>query len=173
MTVGIVVTGKVWKFGDHINTDYMAPSSIEQTAWEEAKKHILIVHETFAKNCQPGDSIVAGRNFGCGSSRESAPKNLKQLGIGCIVAESFGRIFFRNCIAIALPVLICKGITGVFEEGDQLRLDLENAQVENISTGRVIKGLPLSPEILEIIKAGGIFSTSTESNGISKHEHFC
>ena len=154
----IIVTGKVWKFGDDINTDYMSPTFAEHSPWEERKRHILHIYEAFSKNCQPGDVIVAGRNFGCGSSRESAPRNLKRLGIGCVVAESFGRIFFRNCIAIALPVLACKGIGGLFEEGDQLRLDFEDAQIENLSIGSVMKGKPLSQDLIRIIKAGGILS---------------
>ena len=103
--MGIIVRGKVWKFGDHINTDYMSPGFGREEPWEIRKKYILHIHKAFTEGCQPGDVIVAGNNFGCGSSREAAPANLKKLGIGCVVAESFGRIFFRNCIAVALPVM--------------------------------------------------------------------
>lgn len=156
--MSIVVTGKVWKFGDHINTDYMAPSFVREASWEERKKHILHIHNAFTEGCQPGDVIVAGKNFGCGSSRESAPANLKQLGIGCVVAESFGRIFFRNCIAIALPVVACKGVSDIFEEGDQLQLDFENSLVKNLTTGKEMKGPKLTADLMNIVKEGGILN---------------
>lgn len=154
----LIITGKVWKFGDNISTDYMAPNFARQDSWEEYKKYILHIHKAFAKGCQPGDAIVAGKNFGCGSSRESAPANLKKLGIGCVVAESFGRIFFRNCIAIALPIMACKGASKLFEEGDQLQLDFENSLVKNLTTGGEIKGSALSSDLINIFKQGGILA---------------
>jgi len=152
----IIIKGKVWKFGDHINTDYMHPGFGREEPWEKRKKYILHIHKAFTEGCQPGDVIVAGKNFGCGSSREGAPVNLKQLGIGCVVAESFGRIFFRNCIAIALPVMACKGVADLFNEGDQLELDFENALVKNLTTGKSLQGPSLSPDLIKIVKAGGI-----------------
>jgi len=154
--MSIIITGKVWKFGDHINTDYMSPSLSSDQPWEEQKKTILHIHETFAKECQPGDVIVAGKNFGCGSSRETAPWNLKRLGIGCVAAESFGRIFFRNCIATALPIIACPGVSDMFEEGDQLEMDFENAVVKNLSTGKKIKGPVMSQDLISIVKEGGV-----------------
>ena len=154
--MGIIVRGKVWKFGDHINTDYMSPGFGREEPWEKRKKYILHIHKAFTEGCQPGDVIVGGNNFGCGSSREAAPANLKQLGIGCVVAESFGRIFFRNCIAVALPVMACKGVSALFPEGDQLELDFENARVKNLTTGKEIKGPALSPDLISIVRAGGI-----------------
>lgn len=156
--MSLILTGKVWKFGDHVNTDYMSPGFAKDAPWEEQKKIILHNHKTFALHCQPGDVIVAGKNFGCGSSRESAPKNLKSLGIGCIVAESFGRIFFRNCIAIALPVMACKNIADFFEEGQLLELDFNNARVKNLTTGKVIEQQPLSQDLISIVEAGGILN---------------
>ena len=100
--------------------------------------------------------IVAGENFGCGSSREAAPANLKRLEVGCVVAESFGRIFLRNSIAIAFPVLICKGITAAFDEGDQLELDFAQSLVRNTTRGTEIHGTPLPPELVRIVAAGGM-----------------
>ena len=154
----MIMRGKVWKFGDHISTDYMAPSFGMEESWEERKRHILHIHEAFTRECKSGDVIVAGKNFGCGSSRESAPANLKRLGISCVVAESFGRIFFRNCMAIALPALPFKGVSGLFEEGDQLELDFENAVVKNLSKGNNLKGVPLSPELVQIVRKGGLLA---------------
>jgi 3-isopropylmalate/(R)-2-methylmalate dehydratase small subunit len=151
-----LVRGKVWKFGDNISTDYMAPGFTYRDPWEEQKKHILHIHKGFAEKCQPGDVIVAGTNFGCGSSKEGAPANLKRLGIGGVVAESFGRIFFRNCIAMGLPVMAYKSVSEIFEEGDLLELDFEKAQVKNLTTGKEGKGKPLPSDLINIIKNGGI-----------------
>ena len=156
--MSLIIRGKVWKFGDHINTDYMSPSFGWDEPWEKRKKYILHIHKTFTEECQPGDVIVAGNNFGCGSSRETAPSNLKQLGIGCVVAESFGRIFFRNSIAVALPVMACKGVSSLFAEGDQLELDFEKALVKNLTQNKDIKGPALSPDLIKIVQAGGILA---------------
>jgi 3-isopropylmalate/(R)-2-methylmalate dehydratase small subunit len=150
------VQGRVWKFGDDINTDYMAPGFVKNQPWELAKKSILHIHPGFTSGFKPGDVIVAGENFGCGSSREAAPANLKKLEVGCVVAESFGRIFLRNSIAIAFPVLICKGITGAFEEGDTLELDFGQSLVRNATRGTEIRGTPLPPELVRIVAAGGM-----------------
>jgi 3-isopropylmalate/(R)-2-methylmalate dehydratase small subunit len=152
----IILKGKVWQFGDNVTTDYMAPGFAMDYPWEERKKFILHIHKHFAEDFQTGDMIVAGSNFGCGSSREIAPVDLKRLGVGCIVAESFARIFFRNCIAIGLPVLPCIGVSGIFEEGDILEIDFENAEVKNPKTGKVLSGSQLSPELINIVKHGGI-----------------
>lgn len=156
--MSLMIRGKVWKFGDHINTNYMHPNFAHNLPWEERKKSVLHIHKGFTEGNQPGDVIVAGNNFGCGSSREGAPRNLKQLGIGCVVAESFGRIFFRNCIAIAFPVMACKGVSELFNEGEQLELDFENARVKNLTTGKELQGPALAEDLIQIVKMGGILS---------------
>jgi 3-isopropylmalate/(R)-2-methylmalate dehydratase small subunit len=156
--MGNIITGRVWKFGDHINTDYMHPSFASDRPWEELQKYVLHIHKGFTQGRQPGDVIVAGKNFGCGSSREGAPRNLKRLGIGCVVAESFGRIFFRNCIANALPVLGCKGVSDLFQEGEQLELDFEKARVKNLTTGKELRGPALPDDLIQIVKMGGILA---------------
>ena len=154
--MSILVKGKVWKFGDNINTDFMAPSFSKMLPWEERKKTILHVHRDFTENFREGDVIVAGHNFGCGSSRELAPANLKQLGVGCVVAESFGRIFFRNSIAIAFPVLACPGVSDAFAEGEELELDFENAVARNRTRGTELKSATLPADLVSIVAAGGI-----------------
>lgn len=154
--MNLILTGRVWKFGDNISTDYMDPSFGLEDPWEVRKKYILHIHRRFAEECQPGDVIVAGKNFGCGSSREGAPANLKRLGISCVVAESFGRIFFRNCVAIALPVMEYKEVSVLYEEGDQLELDFEKSLLKNLTTGKEIKGQRLPQDLINIIKEGGI-----------------
>ena len=157
--MSIIIKGKVWKFGDDISTDYLSPSFAMDEPWEEVKKKILHIHEAFSKGWAPGDVIVAGHNFGCGSSRESAPANLKRMGIGCVVAESFARIFFRNCMAIAFPVTICKGVSGAFEEGEILELDFEKSIVKNQTRKVKIVGNQLHPDLLDIVKTGGILES--------------
>ena len=109
-----------------------------------------------------GDVIVAGANFGCGSSRQQAPANLKMLGIGCVVAESFGRIFFRNSVAIALPVMACPGISDAFEEGDELQLDFENAIVRNKTQGVELQCQKMPEDLLNIVRAGGLMAVLKE-----------
>ena len=155
----MVLKGKIWKFGNDISTDYMAPSFGMDDPWEVRKRTILHIHEAFCSGWEPGDIIVAGQNFGCGSSREWAPANLKRMGISCVVAESFARIFFRNCMAIAFPVTICKGVSKAFEEGDILQLDFDNSIVRNQTQGFDLKGNPLHPDLLKIVKSGGILES--------------
>jgi 3-isopropylmalate/(R)-2-methylmalate dehydratase small subunit len=162
--MSLIITGRVWKFGDNVNTDYMHPSFGREEPWERRKKQILHIHRAFTEGCQPGDVIVGGNNFGCGSSREEAPDNLKKLGIGCVVAESFGRIFFRNCLAVALPVMACKGVSEIFCEGDQMELDFENATVRNITNGKEIGGPMLSPDLIRIVREGGILELLKREN---------
>ncbi len=154
--MSLVIKGRVWKFDDDINTDYMAPGFVKSQPWELAKKSILHIHPGFTAGFKPGDVIVAGGNFGCGSSREAAPANLKRLEVGCVVAESFGRIFLRNSIAIAFPVLICKGISAAFDEGDRLELDYDQSIVRNLTRGKEIRGTPLPPELVRIVATGGM-----------------
>lgn len=163
--MSLLIRGKTWKFGDDINTDYMAPGFVKNQPWELVKKAILHIHPGFTTGFQPGDVIVAGENFGCGSSREAAPANLKRLEVGCVVAESFGRIFLRNSIAIAFPVLICKGITKAFEEGDRLELDFDRSLVRNLARGTEIAGTPLPPELVRIVAAGGMMQLLKQEAG--------
>ena len=154
--MSLVITGRVWKFGNDVNTDYMSPSFIRNMPWEQAKKSILHIHPGFVAGFSAGDVIVAGENFGCGSSRESAPANLKKLGVACVVAESFGRIFLRTSIAIALPTLICRNVSGLFDEGDMLALDYDSFTVRNVTRDASLQGTPLPPELVGILKAGGM-----------------
>ena len=156
------ITGKVWKFGDNVNTDAMAPGFAFKAPWEELKKVILHIHPKFTQEAKPGDVIVAGKNWGCGSSREQAPANLKRLGINCVLAESFGRIYFRNSVALAFPSLVCPGVSGAFDEGDELELELESARVRNLTKGTELPGEPLSPDMLAIIAKGGLIPTLKE-----------
>ncbi|MDD5638259.1 MAG: 3-isopropylmalate dehydratase [Atribacterota bacterium] len=155
--MSFVIKGRVWVFGNDISTDLMAPGIDRWASWKEAKCHVLeVVNPSFPKEVKEGDIIVAGRNFGCGSSRERAPRNLMNLGIKCIIGESFGRIFFRNSIALGIPIIYCQNVSSIFEQGDVAVIDIENALVLNHSKNLSLKCKPLSVQIIEMLKEGGI-----------------
>jgi len=160
-----MIRGRVWKFGDNINTDLIYPGRYLKSFLppEEMAKHAMEgLDPNFHKNVQPGDIIVAGKNFGCGSSREEAAIALKATKISGIIAESFARIFFRNAINIGLPVLECKGITRIVENGDIIEVEFETGLIRNISTGKQIKTTPLPSFMMEIINKGGLIAYTKE-----------
>lgn len=151
------LVGRVWKFGDDISTDLLSPGAYAVAPLEERKRQVLeSVRPEFAREVRPGDVLVAGRNFGCGSSRETAPEGLKALGVACVVAESFARIFFRNAVALGLPVFPCPGVSELFEDGDLAEVVVAEARVRNVRTGRELRGQGLPALMLEILQAGGI-----------------
>ena len=150
-----VMKGKAWKFGNNIDTDQIYPGIyVELTEMEDIKKHALSgsAEPKFADEVQPGDIVVAGTNFGCGSSREHAAMTLK----GAVLAESFGRIFFRNAINLGLPVIVCPGISKCAQKGDEIRIDIETGEVTDVTRGKVLKTTPFSPYVLNILESGGI-----------------
>jgi 3-isopropylmalate/(R)-2-methylmalate dehydratase small subunit len=148
--------GRAWVFGEDISTDHIiAGRYLGTTDPKVFAEHCLEnVDPNFAKQAKPGDLIVAGPNFGCGSSREQAPLAIKYLGIAAILAPSFARIFFRNAINIALPVLDCAGIEKAVTTGDEVEVDMERGEVRT-SSG-ILKFRPLPPNVLEILEAGGL-----------------
>jgi 3-isopropylmalate/(R)-2-methylmalate dehydratase small subunit len=153
------VKGKVWKFGDHINTDdIIAARYLNTTDEKELASHCFeTIRPEFSKNVKRGDIIVAGENFGCGSSREHAPVSIKGCGISVVIAKSFARIFFRNSINIGLPLIEIKEGDEI-NEGDELEIDFENGIIKNINTGKTYK-FQKYPEFLQnIINAGGLMS---------------
>jgi 3-isopropylmalate/(R)-2-methylmalate dehydratase small subunit len=151
-----IIRGRVWLFGDNVDTDVITPGVYVDAPMEEMKKHVLeALNPRFPKEVKAGDIIVAGKNFGCGSSRETAPDAIKALGIGAVVAESFARIFFRNAVSIGLPVLPCPGASRAFGEGDEAEVDIFGAQVKNLSSTKTLSGEPLAKDILDLISRGG------------------
>jgi 3-isopropylmalate/(R)-2-methylmalate dehydratase small subunit len=159
------IIGRVWRFDHNVDTDVMAPWTVMSQPWEERKNVVLHINPRFASEVQPGDVIVAGRNWGCGSSREQAPENLQRLGVAAVVAESFGRIYFRNSVAIAFPNVVCPGAWEAFKDGDELELELESARVRNVTQGTALQGQPYTDEMLAIIKAGGLMNVLRQSLG--------
>jgi 3-isopropylmalate/(R)-2-methylmalate dehydratase small subunit len=153
-----VIRGRVWKFPDDVNTDVIYPGrymSILDPA-ETAKHAFETVYPRFLKEARAGDIIVAGKYFGCGSSREQAATALRFFGVPVIVAESFARIYFRNAINLGLPVLSCPGVSAAFEQDHEAEVNLASGTVKNLTTGTELKSLPLPPLIREILDAGGL-----------------
>lgn len=153
-----VMRGKVWKFPDDINTDVIFPGrymSITDPI-ETAKHPFEMVYPNFLKEAKEGDIVVAGKYFGCGSSREQAATSLRYFGVACIVADSFARIFYRNAINLGLPILPCPGISKIVEQGDELEVNLAEGIVRNVKTGAELKANPLPPFILNLLEAGGL-----------------
>jgi 3-isopropylmalate/(R)-2-methylmalate dehydratase small subunit len=156
--MSFVISGRVWKFGDNVNTDVILPGKylMINDPMELGKHAMEGIDEGFSEKVQKGDVIVGGRNFGCGSSREHAPLSLKASGVGAIVAESLARIFYRNAINLGLPVLECRGVSGLVQEGDLIVVDILVGQVTNRSTGRSLKTTPIPEFIVSILKSGGL-----------------
>lgn len=160
------ILGRVWKFGNDISTDVLSPGQYAVAPVEVRKLHVLeSVNPTFAQDCRPGDIVVSGTNFGCGSSRETAPENLKAVGVACVVAESLARIFMRNAVAVGLPVIICPGVAEAFEDGHQMEVNLATGLVRNVTTGAELQGESLPEEMRGILAAGGILAVLRAQGG--------
>lgn len=150
------IHGRAVKYGDDVNTDVIIPGKyLTSTDPKELAEHAMEgLDPSFTEKVKDMNIIVAGRNFGCGSSREQAPLALKYSGVKCILAENFARIFFRNAINISLPVLESKGISENVDEGDELRVNLSAGVVENLSKKEVLQVTPLPDFLLEILDQG-------------------
>jgi 3-isopropylmalate/(R)-2-methylmalate dehydratase small subunit len=149
--------GRVRKFGDNVDTDQITPGSILHLPIEDMKVHAFSpIVEDFHKTLRPGDVIVAGKNYGCGSSREPATSVVKQLGIHFVVCESMGRIYLRNCTAVGVHPVLAPGVAALFNEGDSIEIDTEKGEVRNSRTGEVVRFYPLVGIPKETLDAGGI-----------------
>jgi len=163
------IRGKVWVFGNDVNTDQIIPGKYKFRIIDicELAKHAMEgVDRDFSKRVSRNDIIVAGKNFGCGSSREHAPLVLKQLGIGAVVASSFARIFYRNAINIGLPIVECKEIAGKVHEGSFLEIDLENGAIRDLDSSQQFKMKPLPSFLLQILKDGGLVEHFKKHGGL-------
>jgi 3-isopropylmalate/(R)-2-methylmalate dehydratase small subunit len=150
--------GRVWNYGDHVDTDAIIPARYLNVSTAEAlAPHCMEdIDPTFAGQVRPGDIIVAGENFGCGSSREHAPLAIKGAGVSCVVACSFARIFYRNAINVGLPILESPEAVEGVETGHELEIDLESGTIKNLSTREVCQAEPYPPFMMGIIRAGGL-----------------
>ena len=150
--------GKAWKFEENLNTDEIIPARYNITIVEKelAKNVFCEIRPNFAPGVQPGDVIVAGSNFGCGSSREHAPIAIKGSGVKCVIAASYARIFFRNAVNIGLPILESSEAAAEIEEGHQVEVSLESGLIRDLTTAKTYQARPLPDFVLQIVAAGGI-----------------
>lgn len=154
----MLLKGNVFKYGDHVDTDVIIPAKYLNTADpKELAKHCMEdIDTSYAGKVKPGDIIVAGVNFGCGSSREHAPLAIKGSGASCIIAKTFARIFFRNAINIGLPILECPEAVDGISNGDVVEVDTDTGVITNVTTGKEFKAQPFPPFLQNIIESGGL-----------------
>lgn len=159
-------TGRVWKYGDDVNTDVIFPGRYTYTLMppEEMAKHAMEdLDPEFAKSVKPGDVVVAGKNFGCGSSREQAAACLRAAGVKAVVAKSFARIYFRNAINLGLAVLQCEEASDALASGDEIDVDFAAGTIT--SKGRTFKFFPLPDAVIGIVHAGGLIEYTKKKIG--------
>ncbi|OMP66463.1 LeuD/DmdB family oxidoreductase small subunit [Domibacillus epiphyticus] len=150
------IRGRVWKYGDNINTDIISPGQYMSQPVEKQAEHAMeAIDPDFSKKVKPGDILVAGHNFGSGSSRETAQMVLKHHQIGAIVAASFARIFYRNSINVGLPVVEMKD-PSVIREGDEVEIDLLEGKIINHTQGTEYLGTKLPEHLIEMVQLGGL-----------------
>jgi 3-isopropylmalate/(R)-2-methylmalate dehydratase small subunit len=161
-----IIRGKVHKYGDNINTDIISPGQYMELGYEEMAAHAMEgVDPDFSKKINPGDIIVAGNNFGSGSSRETAPIALKYAGVGAVIAGFFARIFYRNSINIGLPVMESVAVDEI-NDGDELEIDPLKGLIKNLSQNKEYQCSALPEHILDLIKSGGLVSVLEKEKNI-------
>lgn len=150
--------GTAFKYGDNVDTDVIIPARYLNTPDpKELAAHCMEdIDANFVKAVRPGDVLVAGRNFGCGSSREHAPIAIKASGVACVIAASFARIFYRNALNVALPILECPEAASAIAAGDAVSVDFETGRIVDETTGRAFTAEPFPPFMRELIAAGGL-----------------
>ncbi len=156
--------GSVFKYPDNVDTDVIIPARYLNTAdAKELAKHCMEDIDTqFVRKVQPGDVLVAGWNFGCGSSREHAPLVIKTCGTGCVIAKSFARIFYRNAINIGLPILECEAAAEEISAGDRVCVDFDTGVITDSTTGKTYQAEPFPEFIQNIIQKGGLLASLKE-----------
>jgi len=154
----LTLTGKVHKYGANVDTDVIIPARyLNVSDPAELARHCMEdIDSEFINKVQPGDIIVADTNFGCGSSREHAPLAIKAAGVGCVIAKSFARIFFRNAINIGLPILECDEAAEQTDSGDILEVELASGEIRNLTKDKLFLAKPYPDFMLELISAGGL-----------------
>lgn len=152
------VSGKSHKYGDNVDTDVIIPARYLNTpnAKELAAHCMEDIDASFATTVEPGEIMVAGKNFGCGSSREHAPLAIKTCGVACVIASTFARIFYRNALNIGLPILECPEAAQAIQAGDVVSVDFDTGLIVDETTGKSFQGEPFPPFMQELIAAGGL-----------------
>ena len=162
------VKGRVWKYGDDVNTDVIFPGKYTYTVSERADMGQYALEDLdpgLTKNAKPGDIIVAGKNWGCGSSREQAAICLKERGVGAIIAKSFARIHYRNCLNEGLPIIISSEVQGLVEGGDEIEIDFEKGEIS--AGGQVVKFPPYPEFVQGLVADGGLIPHVKKSLGLA------
>jgi 3-isopropylmalate/(R)-2-methylmalate dehydratase small subunit len=163
MTKLDVVRGKVWKFGDNLSTTDITPNElVHGTRFKPKDIAFSAIRPDWRDKVKPGDCIVAGKNFGFGSHRAMANDVMRDLGIGCIVADSIARIYYRASIAIGFPAFPCPGVSDMFDEGNEIELDIHRGIVRNLTTGASLQGNRYPEQLLEILDAEGMMPLLVE-----------
>lgn len=159
--------GRVFKYGDNVDTDVIIPARyLNVSSGDELAKYCMIdIDESFVKEVNKGDIIVATKNFGCGSSREHAPLAIKCAGVSCVIASTFARIFYRNAINIGLPILECEEAANDIKSGDEVKVDFDSGVITNITTGKTYKSEPFPEFMQKIMNAGGLVEYTKEKIG--------
>ena len=152
------VSGKTYKYGDNVDTDVIIPARYLNTpdAQELAKHCMEDIDTAFASAVKLGEIMVAGKNFGCGSSREHAPLAIKTCGVACVIAATFARIFYRNALNIGLPILECPEAAQAIQAGDTVSVDFDTGVITDETTGKSFQGEPFPPFMQDLIAAGGL-----------------
>lgn len=152
------IKGKVFKYGDNVDTDVIIPARYLNTSdpVELAKHCMEDIDISFSTKVEPGDVIVAKRNFGCGSSREHAPISIKAAGVSCVIASTFARIFYRNAFNTGLPILECEEAAEMIQAGDEVEVNFETGEIKNITRNETYKAQPFPEFIKEIISYNGL-----------------
>jgi 3-isopropylmalate/(R)-2-methylmalate dehydratase small subunit len=166
----MLLKGKVWRFGDDIDTDAIIPARYLNTSDpNELAKHVMEdADKEFPNKVKAGDIVVAGKNFGCGSSREHAPIAIKAAGVQAVIAKSFARIFYRNSFNIGLPIFESDMASEKIKEGDAVEIDADNGVIKNLSTGEQYTAKPIPPFMQELIVAGGLIEwTKKKISGVA------
>lgn len=160
----MIVKGSVFKYGDNVDTDVIIPARYLNIAdpAELATHAMEDIDAEFVKKVQPGDIIVANRNFGCGSSREHAPLVLKENKVSCVIAASFARIFYRNAINIGMPILECPEAADEISAGDEVKVDFSTGEIFDLTTGKTYRAQPFPEFIQNIIAKGGLLASLKE-----------
>ena len=155
---------KIYKYGDNVDTDVNIPARhLNNPDPNALASHCMEdIDEKFASTVEPGDIVVAGANFGCGSSREHAPLALKSCGVKCVIAKSFARIFYRNSINIGLPILECPAASEAIADGDTVAIDFDTGVITDVTTGATFQAEPFPPFIQNIIQKGGLMASIRE-----------
>lgn len=157
--------GHVFKYPDNVDTDVIIPARYLNTsdAKELARHCMEDIDPTYITRMQPGDIMVAGWNFGCGSSREHAPLVIRTCGTGCVIAKSFARIFYRNAINIGMPILECEAAAEEIQAGDEVSIDFDTGVISDLTTGKTYQAEPFPEFIQNIIKSGGLLASLKEA----------